>query len=298
MRRVALVGALAVAIVAVAAVLTRGHDSSAAAAVAKAAQKTFDSGSSRFSITMAMDPRSSLRDFREEGVMDYRRHRGRVTYLAGETIYDGDVIYTKWPGLTEWMPKAKPWLRATGPDRDPLDPGFRALRDPASLLEFLRAVSSGVHKAGDETIDGVATTRYEGTLDLEKVVESAPADERDDLRDVVDLWKEEGTTTIPFVVWVDENGIARRLHYEERLDDRSMSTTMDFFEFGVPVVLDLPPPDQVMTIDEFLALMQGYWHEHPDGGCGSGSAQTSESSGEGGAVVTLCSISIGEKAEK
>jgi hypothetical protein len=249
---------------------------------------------------MSFDPRPAFAEFTEEGVMDYRRHRGHVTYgrNGGETIYDGEVMYTKWPELTDWMPKAKPWLRSTGQDSDPLDPGFRALRDPAALLEFLRAVSSDVREAGPETIDGVATTRYEGTLDLEKVVESAPAEERDDLREVLDLWKEvASTTTFPYVVWVDRHGIPRRLHYEERQDDRSISTTMDFFDFGVPVVVDLPPSDQVMTIDEFLGLMQAYWQEHPDGGCGSNSSGTSDSGGEGAIIMHLCSATAEEGAK-
>jgi hypothetical protein len=66
-----------------------------------------------------------------------------------------------------------------------------------------------------------------------------------------------------------------------------MTTTIDFFDFGAPVVLDLPAASEVMSVEEFGTLMDGYLKEHPDGGC-SGSADDSDSSDEGGGIFTVC----------
>jgi hypothetical protein len=282
MKRLGLLGAAVAAAVAVAVVSTRGHDSSAAAAVAHAAQKAFDSGSSRVEITIS----SGSRSFRMDGLIDYRRHRGYLTYKLGETIFDGDVTYTKWPTLQRWLPKAKPWLRSTGEEDDPVDPQARSLRDPAALLGFLRSVSTGVERVGPETVDGVATTRYDGTLDLERIVQAAPADRREELRDELDMIKEDVPTTVPFSIWVDEHGVARRVRYEQDGDGTVM---IDFVDFGVPVVLDLPPAEEVMTDDELSTLMDAYFQAHPDGGgdCGSHSEQSDSSGSQG--VIVLCS---------
>jgi len=280
MKRLGLLGVAIAAAVAVAVVLARGHDTSAAAAVAHAAQKAFDSGSSRVEITIS----SGSRSFRMDGLIDYRRHRGYLTFKLGEMIFDGDVTYTKWPTLQRWLPKAKPWLRSTGEEDDAFDPQARSLRDPAALLGFLRSVSTGVERVGPETVDGVATTRYDGTLDLERIVQAAPADRREELRDELDMIKEDVPTTVPFSIWVDEQGVTRRVRYEQGGEGTVM---IDFVDFGVPVVLDLPPAEEVMTDDELSALMDAYFQAHPDAGgdCGS-HAEHSDSSGQG--VIVLC----------
>lgn len=288
MKRLALLGAAIVpTAVVVAVVSTRSHGSSAAAAVARAAQKAFDSGSSRVEITLS----SGSHSFRVEGLMDYRRHRGRLKYgdSGSEAIYDGDVTYWRWQGVQNWLPKAKPWLRMSDGQDDPFDTQARSLRDPAALLGFLRSVSSGVSRIGRETLDGVATTRYDGTLDLEKIVQAAPAERRAELQDELDLLADQLPTTVPFSIWVDERGVARRVRYEEQGDE---STTIDFRDFGVPVVLDIPPAEEVMTDEEFSALMEAYFQEHPNGGgdCGSSSGQ-SESAGKGGVIVLCAALS-------
>jgi hypothetical protein len=285
MRRIVPLVALVAAVAVFAGVRAGGHGSSAAAAVAHAARGTLDAGSARFSIAYSspdLSPEQASAS-KAEGVMDFRRRRGHLTYGGySEAIFDGGVVYFS---VAKWLPDAKPWIRTDDQD-DPFDPQARALRDPTTLLAFLRAVSSGVTEVGEETIDGVATTRYDGTLDLEKVVEQAPADQREELRDELDLFDHETATTFPYSVWADEQGIARRVRFQE--GPERMTTTIDFFDFGAPVVLDLPAASEVMSMDEFVTLVDEYLKEHPDG-CDSGSADDSDSSVEGG--ITVCESS-------
>lgn len=294
MRRVVPLLVLVAAIAVFLGVRAGGHGSSAAAAVARAAGGTLDSGSARFSIAFSSPDLSpeEASAARAEGAMDFRHRRGHVTYGGySDAIFDGDVTYFRLGDIEKWLPDAKPWIR-TDDQEDPFDPQARALRDPTTLLAFLRAVSSGVTKVGAETIDGVATTRYDGRLDLEKVVEQAPADQREELRAELDLFEHETATTFPYSVWADEHGIARRVRFQE--DPERMTTTIDFFDFGAPVVLDLPAASDVMSVEEFGTLMDAYWKEHPDGGCGSGSGEESSSSDEDGGIsggITVCESS-------
>jgi hypothetical protein len=283
MRRVVPLLALVVAVAVFLGVRAGGHGSSAAAAVARAAGGTLDAGSARFSIAFSSADAST----RAEGAMDFRRRRGHVTYGGySEAIFDGGVTYVRLEAMAKWLPGAKPWIRTEDQD-DPFDPQARALRDPTTLLAFLRAVSSGVTKVGEDTVDGVATTRYDGRLDLEKVVEQAPADQREELRSELDLLEQETATTFPYSVWADEQGVARRVRFQE--GPERMTTTIDFFDFGAPVVLDLPAAGEVMSVEELGALFDAYWKEHPDGGCHSDSADGPDSSDNGG--IYLCESS-------
>jgi len=152
---------------------------------------------------------------------------------------------------------------------------------------------SELHEAGSEIVSGTSTTRYEGTLDLEKVVESAPAADREELRWVLDtMRKEEGTpATVPYTVWVDARGLTHRLRFVEGPMPFGMAVTVEFSEFGLPIVLDLPPAADVMSPEEFMQQMMAYTDAHPSQGCNSDGTptvtETTTDQGDGGSV-TIC----------
>ena len=222
--------------------------------------------------------------------MDYRRHRGsvRAVLFGYEEIYDGDVEYFNWGNLVDWVPKDKPWLRSTESD-DPFDPEARALQDPTRLLHFLRLTSTDVRKAGTEDVDGVQTTHYEGTLDLQKIVDQAPADQRSSLQEDLDFIKQDMATTISYGLWVDASEITRRL----RIDDASGSSseTIDFFDYGVAVDVQPPPESEVLSDAEFMALVEKHSN---DSGCNGQSSQ----SAEGKTVLCLGSATLTMKGSK
>ena len=240
---------------------------------------------------------SMLDAFKFHGEMDFAGHRGRLSFGSGEwdTIYDGDTTYSKM-GLQELLPDAKPWVRFDGSSdvADPFDIQAQALGlGPAQLLPWLRGGSTQLHEAGSEIVSGTSTTRYEGTLDLEKVVETAPAADREELRWVLDtMRKEEGTpATVPYTVWVDARGLTHRLRFVEGPMPFGMAVTVEFSEFGLPIVLDLPPAADVMSPEEFMQQLMAYEQAHPSQGCGSDGTptvtETTTDQGDGGSV-TIC----------
>jgi hypothetical protein len=127
--------------------------------------------------------------------------------------------------------------------------------DPSQFLAYLETVSAGVTKVGTETIRGVETTHYEATLDLAKAIDRADVPEslRDDLGEIVQ--KHGASFTMPADVWVDNDGLARRVQLKLDLaqvagTDREtglpvMTMSMDFYDFGVPVHVEAPPADEV-----------------------------------------------------
>lgn len=283
MRRVAL-SSVVLAAVAAAVVygFAGGGPSSASAAVARAAARLLDSGSSRVTITYGSDLPGPF----ARGIVDYRAHRGELQYgPLAKMIFDRDSTLIYQPAMTRSLPGAKPWVRFPTGESDPFDPQERALSDPAKLLPFLRETSGGVRAVGHDVLDGVETTHYEGTLDLQKIVDQATGDDRAELQDTLDFLKQiKEPTTIPYGLWVDGSGLARRLRYVEGSNQPATATTIDFSDFGVAVVLDLPSEDQVMSADDFFALAEQHWKDGGSGECKS--QQSSDETGED--VMTLC----------
>ena len=249
------------------------------AAVVQAADKTSAVGSSRasFEITMTGLTPEAL-TMTGEGVFDSSRRQGRMTmdmseFAAGsgqdlgeaEFVYDEFVMYMKFPLLQQVQPGLKPWvkfdLRDLGKQQG-LDIGQLSQlnqNDPSQALQYLRAASGNVQEVGREEVRGVETTHYGMRVDLRKVVSQAPAEQREQLRATIDqLIEQSGVETVPTEVWIDDDGLARRMRltYNNmrfaagQVGDMVM--TMDLYDFGVEVDVKRPPKNQVTDIQKLI----------------------------------------------
>ena len=233
-------------------------------AVEDAAAETAAARSSRWSFEIAFDGGR----ISGGGVADYARDRGAFTYAVaaerdGEGIspvdgtfeirFLGDTVYMKWPphrvASRFRLPAGKQWTSFTADDEEPSlsDLVFDPLREPGELLDTLRRASTGVADVGRASVRGVETTHYELSIDLERVVEQAPAAAREELRrDLVERERK----TMRAEVWVDDDGLARRIRIvDEEFDDGAVTT--EFFDFGIEVDVQPPPTDEVATADEW-----------------------------------------------
>jgi hypothetical protein len=256
----------ALAGVVAAGMLTARPDQSSATAVAYAATRTLDAGSSRIEVTYQF-PQSAISSadlfpFAITGLIDYRNHRGQISYGSHgvEILFDGRVVYER---VGPQLSVDKPWVRSEQVDAfgasDVFDLQQRAMFDPSHVLAFLRRTSSGVHEVGSDTVRGFETTHYEGVLDLQKIVDQAPTDQRHELQEELDFFTEDGPKTISYGLWAGADGTARRLRIDE---GQGAAITLEFYDFGVPVVLRFPPEDQVLTPEEYWDAVQKYEQEH------------------------------------
>jgi hypothetical protein len=101
-------------------------------------------------------------------------------------------------------------------------------RGPAEMLEYLRSHGGGVSKVGSETVRGVQTTRYRGTL-------PGARHERLDVS-----------------LWADADGRVRRIRTRYP-SGASLTVTVDLVRFDVPVTTAAPPRSTVMTDAEYEA---------------------------------------------
>lgn len=256
-----------------------GEQLSPEAAVAEAATKTTEAGSSRvaFEGSVSGGGLPQTFQFTGEGVVDYRSKQVRLTYdmsevLPGdgrlELVMDGTVMYMKFPqAISSELPGGKAWikadLQAMGEELGVDLGAFMQLNqgDPAQMLAYLRGASDDVEELGEEDVRGAATTHYRAQINLRKSVEetAGPLDDetRRTLRESVDRLVEiTGVEVIPMDVWIDGEGLARRLAMEfdmklpEATEKMHMEMSIDFFDFGVEVDVEPPPADEVLDITE------------------------------------------------
>jgi hypothetical protein len=243
------------------------------AAVAGAATKTADAGSARVSFTGTVNGvAGGPVTVSAEG--EYTGRQARMTLdmsalgaatggaFGGEMelVMDGLVIYMKRPSqITSALPGGKEWIRLDlAVAGEELGVDFEELRqiqqaDPTQTLKYLLGASDDFERLGSEKVRGVETTHYRGTVDLRKALEEIPADSRDELERVLELT---GEPTMPFEVWIDGDGLTRRMKYEQPLpadqggEETTMALTMEMYDFGAEVDVEPPRDDEVIDLQK------------------------------------------------
>ena len=243
-------------------------------AVASAASKTTEAGSSRVESETTMQLFGQDVSITAEGLFDYENSNGSLTVDVGSVlplagvgqfelrVVDG-TLYLRMPaamgqglsGDKEWV-SLEPGKALRGAGLGGLDPSLQ--QDPAQLLRLLRA-STDVVEAGTATVRGVGTTRYTAKLDLRDSLEAATkeleltAEQRAQLRRAAEqLLEQIEAETLPIEVYVDDDGLLRRLTLDLTTSvagqSLSLKQTTDFYDFGVDVDVDAPPASQVLDL--------------------------------------------------
>ena len=181
-----------------------------------------------------------------------------------EVVVADGVTYLRIPFL-QGLTGQDGWLSATPEDLGQSG-GSLGLptggTDPTQLLESLRGTGE-VTEAGTEDVRGVPTTRYDVSIDLATALEQAPVDQRERLEAQLD---ELGGSVedLPMSVWIDDDGLARRIRVEADATsfggtaaDGRMTMSIEFFAYGEPVEIDVPPADEVTSFTDLLGSFGG-----------------------------------------
>jgi hypothetical protein len=228
--------------------------------VAAAAAKTNEAGSSRIAFVVSADVFGRDVALRGEGAFDYEASRGRLQLDASGLVSGARVevravdstLYVRMPtALSIWLPAVKPWVAVRG-DRSLDAFGLGELQqDPGQLLGLLRASSTSVTKTGTAVVRGVETTRYTAQLELTKALEANAGRlglserERAELRRAAgELRRQSKQQTLPVVVFVDGDGLVRRL----TLGAEGDRISVDFWDFGAEVDVQAPPASDVQEL--------------------------------------------------
>lgn len=254
--------------------------------VLAAADKTAEAKSSRMTFTLLMQGMQGVQGVpggnvtvTGDGAFDYANRQGAFTLnlpsFGGmqvgqiEAVSTGTTVYEKFPPQLASLLGGKPWVKfdlnqlaqGTGVDFNSISQASSG--DPTQTLQYLKGAGDMV-EVGREQLRGETVTHYRGTFDMAKAAATAPPEQQPSLQKMAQIY---GSQQIPVDVWVDGEQRLRKLSYVVdlgRLNLPAESTggqrptgtftfTLDLFDFGTPVTVTVPPPDQVTDLAQLLA---------------------------------------------
>ena len=242
------------------------------ATIADAAEATERAGGAKLSIEGEGSARGQTVDISGTGEMDEQGRSEMVMEVPGRgsmrQVFADYVVYQSMPGVEEQF--GEEWMKMDlrrayeqiGIDIDLLaGPGGN---DPRQMLAQMKNAAGEIEKVGTEDVRGVETTHYKGDVDLRKSIERLPADKRAAAeRSVEKIIEISGTEGYPMEAWIDEKNLVRRLRMELSMNNPAlggkldMEFTMDLFDYGKPVTIELPDDeDSVDLTDQVAAQLE------------------------------------------
>jgi outer membrane lipoprotein-sorting protein len=175
---------------------------------------------------------------------------------AIQVVYLDKVIYMKSAQLSQ-ATGGKPWLKLdvgrqaqqSGLNLDALMNQSQQV-NPAEQTKMLTA-SKDVKKVGEETINGVKTTHYTGSITVAEAMAKLDAKTRQQLQKV---YQQVGAKKIFFDLWADGQQLPRKLTTKIAIPQGNTSNTIIYEDYGSPVNVSAPPADQV---GDFRGLSTG-----------------------------------------
>jgi hypothetical protein len=156
------------------------------------------------------------------------------------------VAYLKIPGLGS---TGKPWVKLSLAGKNGTGAALGQLlqsaenSNPANQTAALTA-SKDLRKTGTEVINGIPTTRYEGSYSVaDEMKKLPPALRKITSQSIAAL----GVTKVHFTIWIDGKHQMRRVITVEKGTSSTITTKLDIISINQPVNVTLPPPSQVTS---------------------------------------------------
>jgi hypothetical protein len=253
-----------------------------AQAVAAALPRTKAAGSARISTSTELGTGGQNVPVNAAGTVGFANKSADLTENlpggqgSGETRFVNGVLYERLPGdLISRLSGGKPWISLDVTKLSQQGGGSLqqlmtdSPSDPTQMLGFLQGVGSA-SKVGPDTVDGVPTTHYNVTIDLDKASARQSGAGKQAIQTLED---EIGSHSLPAQVWIDNQGRLRKITMQETLSGMpattdahgtdqssapstghvSFSFTATLSDFGVPVTVTAPPADQVADLTQKLS---------------------------------------------
>ena len=180
-----------------------------------------------------------------------------------ELRFSGADFFVRPPKLDQLeIPGGKPWVAldlaqlagALGLPTKGLGKLFTL--EPTAQLRALKA-AKGMKEVGEEKVAGVSTTHYRGTYKLADLTATLPAGEKAEVTAAIEKLEALGggdaglDEAVPTDVWVDEDGVTRRMVSTSTLPAQSgqpggkVSTSYELSDFGVALDAAAPPAGEI-----------------------------------------------------
>ncbi|WP_156219798.1 MULTISPECIES: LppX_LprAFG lipoprotein [Actinomadura] len=173
-----------------------------------------------------------------------------VPGVKGQAIYTDNVLYAKVPQVAQFVSGGKSWVKVDAnklAQRGGLNLGDLLNQvqqvDPAEQTKMFTG-SKDASRVGTETIDGVKTTHYRGTVTVQDALNRLDAQARQN----VQKWlpKADGDGKISFDLWTDGQNLPRKLESRVTGSQAENGTvTVLYSDYGKSFGVNPPPSDQV-----------------------------------------------------
>ncbi|MGK5529117.1 hypothetical protein [Streptomyces sp. URMC 129] len=246
-------------------------------AVAAAAETTQETTSARFEAVMR-SPQSAGGELEMSGAMAWAPELAMDLTMTGEglaadpsipaelaVVWVDNVMYmnmgeefgSEFDGR-DWISLDLTALAEESGDEavaDALSFGLdEANQDPAQQLALLLE-SPEIEVVGEETLDGVEVTHYQGTISVEDAMESNGSADfltEEERRQLIDVMEDQGIESYDIEVWVDENDFPVQIHQSYDTTMGPVEYEVRYSDFGSGVDVTAPPADSVVDFAELL----------------------------------------------
>ncbi|MCC3766230.1 DUF1396 domain-containing protein [Streptomyces sp. UNOC14_S4] len=247
----------------------KAADATAAAAVKRAARKSEEITSLSYSMSGKMpgtgdvDGTAAIR-MNPQAMQMKMKIKGATAEGSGQMemrVVDG-ALYMR--GSDETMGGDAKWIKfdmgamqaaggADGKGKVGSQPSNPA--DEASGMGSAKDVT----KVGEETIDGVKTTHYTGTVTLGQLrqeLQSKPADVRERQEKNLAEYEKMGADKIQIDMWVDGEDHGKQVRTRSATRKGQLDMTMKFLDVNKPVTVETPPASEVTDLAELAKKMK------------------------------------------
>ncbi|MCL6667668.1 MULTISPECIES: LppX_LprAFG lipoprotein [Streptomyces] len=241
-----------------------------AAAVAKAAKNTQDITSMHYRMAGKVPGEGRISG---EAAMSMKPPAMSMKMTAQDQSTDGPVeirvvgkaMYVGGAGMAKEM-DGKSWIKfdmsALGADKQmntqQLGAG-QADQNPAADSTFLTG-SKDVKKVGTETVDGVKTTHYRGTVTVDAIKASLKGESktvREKREKALDQYTKMGVDALTMDMWVDGQDHTKQFRMRGDADKGPLDLTITFLDFNKPVKVAAPPAKDTADLAEMMKDLQG-----------------------------------------
>lgn len=225
-----------------------------------------DAGTSRFEMEVAAVGEGVDSSFAATGEQDLAAGTLRMETDLGldatrtQTLVAGETIYLRSPLFEMFTGDPDRWVRVDMAEASrtaglELDTLVEGNTGPAALVQQLRGAVDDIEELGTEQVRGVDTHHLRVTVDTDRAIEQSPQQLREQLRTFVEA---SGLpATYPMEVWIDDDALVRRVRTIVEVQDETagpvtQQTTLELFDFGIPVRIEPPHPDDVVDMQALL----------------------------------------------
>ncbi|MFE5603908.1 DUF1396 domain-containing protein [Streptomyces coelicoflavus] len=200
--------------------------------------------------TLAMSMKMTALDQGAEGTAEIRLV-DKAMYIGGSPEAAKEMDGKRWIKFD---------LSGAGVDEqmNQMGSASQADKNPATESTFLTGAKD-VEKVGTETVDGVKTTHYKGTVtlaDLEKTIGDEGEATREKREKSLEQYEKMGVDKLTMDMWVDGDDQTKQFRMRADADKGPLDMTFTFLGVNEPVKVTAPPAAEVADLAEMMKEAQ------------------------------------------